>query len=225
MTIRGIILDVDGTLVDSNDAHARAWVDALQEAGFDVPFQRVRELIGMGGDNLLPEAARLDKDEEPGKSISQRRSAIFKEHYLAQVKAFPQTRALIEHFQADGLTVAVASSAQADELEHLLKIAQVEDLLDATTSSSDASHSKPDPDIILAVLERTELQPDEVLMLGDTPYDITAANKAGVATIALRCGGWNDDDLRDAHAIYSDPADLLAHYDESPLARHREIGE
>ncbi len=215
--IRGVILDVDGTLVDSNDAHAKSWVEAMAEYGYDVPYEKVRPLIGMGGDKVLPETIGVDKDSELGKKISQRRAQIFKERYLPTVRAFPQADELLRRMRSEGLKLAVASSAQPDELKALLSKVGASDLIEEESSAKDAQSSKPDPDIVHVTLQRIGLPADEVVMLGDTPYDIEAARKVGVGTIALRCGGWNDKDLAGAIAIYNDPADLLAHYNSSPL--------
>jgi HAD superfamily hydrolase (TIGR01509 family) len=217
--IRCVILDVDGTLVDSNDAHAQAWVDALHEFGHDVPFDRVRRLIGMGSDNLLPEVASLEKESEQVQQISQRRGEIFKDQYLSTIKPFPGGRDLLLRMRNDGFKLVVASSAQADELEPLLTIAQAVEIIEGMTSSSDAKNSKPDPDIVQAAVAKSGTTADVCVMLGDTPYDVESAGKAGVKVIALRCGGWRDADLQGAIAMYDDPADLLAHYDESPLAQ------
>lgn len=215
--IRALILDVDGTLVDSNDAHARAWVDALAEAGITVPYDQTRRLIGMGGDKLLPELTGIEQDSAQGKRLSERRSDILKERYIPTLRPFPRVRELLQRLRDDGVLLVVASSAQEDELGKLLEIAGAADLVAERTSSSDAEHSKPDPDIIQAALESSKLQPDEVLMLGDTPYDIQAARAAGVSTIAVRCGGWGDADLAGAVAVYADPADLLAHLKTSAI--------
>lgn len=216
--IRAVILDVDGTLVDSNDLHARAWSDALREHGFAIDHERIRRLIGMGGDNLLPAAAGLDKEREPGKQIARRRGEIFKASYLAQVRALPGARALVERMLGDGLQLIVASSAKQDELDELLARAGVAELLPERTSAEQVASSKPDPDVVQAALERLGQPPEHALMIGDTPYDLQAAQRAGVALIALRSGGWGDADLAGALAIYDDPADLLAHYEQSPLA-------
>jgi HAD superfamily hydrolase (TIGR01509 family) len=219
MTVRGIILDVDGTLVDSNDAHTQAWVDALRAHGFEVEFDKIRRLVGMGGDNLLPSAISVEKDSEVGKKISKTRGEIFKSQYLPKLKPFAHVPDLLKRMRASGLTVVAGSSAQPEELDKLLDIAGAKDLVQAVTSAGDTENSKPDPDIVQVALKKMGLPPDEALMMGDTPYDIEAAGKAGVGTIALRCGGWDDADLGDAVAIYDDPADLLTHYDESPLMR------
>src|SRR5688572_12373044 len=180
--IRGVILDVDGTLVDSNDAHARAWVDAFAEFDFDVPYERVRSLIGMGGDNLLPEAIGVEKDSPQGEALSQRRGEIFKERYRETVNPFLGTRDLLTKMRDEALEIAIGTSAQKEELKALLKIAAVMDLIDSKPSSDDAESSKPDPDIIQAALKRMQLPAEEVLMVGDTPYDIEAAGRAGVRT-------------------------------------------
>lgn len=217
--VHGAILDVDGTLVDSNDAHARAWVDAFRDLGFDVPYDKVRPLIGMGGDNLLPVAVGIEEDDPRGERLSKRRGEIFKEKYLRTLKPFPRTRDLLKRMRDEGLELAVASSASKDDLKPLLEIAGAADLIDSKTSSDDAENSKPDPDIIQAALKRLKMPPGDALMLGDTPYDIEAAGKAGVKTVAFRCGGWKDDGLKGAIAIYDGPADLLARFDASPFAR------
>jgi HAD superfamily hydrolase (TIGR01509 family) len=222
--VRGVILDVDGTLVDSNEAHARAWVEALAEAGHEVEFAQVRDLIGKGGDKLLPEVSGVEEESEQGQALSERRAELFKERYLPEIKPFPQTRELVERMRAEGIRVVVASSAQKGELGPLLETAQVSDLVESATSSSDAENSKPDPDIVAAALEKLGLRPEEVLMLGDTPYDIEAAAGANVPTIALRCGGWGDAELDGALAIYDDPAELLARFDQSPFVQTSHAG-
>ncbi|MDP8999112.1 MAG: HAD family hydrolase [Myxococcota bacterium] len=219
--LRGVLLDVDGTLLDSNDAHARAWLDAFDEFGLrGVPFDAVRTRIGKGGDKLLIETVGIDEDSDEGRRIVQRRRAIFNDKYLPRVGPFPMARELLEQMRDHGLKRIVATSASKQELRGLLDAANVGDLIDAESTSSDANASKPDPDIVRAAIARAGLHADELLMLGDTPYDVAAARGAGVATIALRCGGWRDDELRGAIAIYQHPADLLAHYEESPLGRN-----
>lgn len=215
--VRGVILDVDGTLINSNDAHARAWLDALAESDIVVSFADVRNLIGMGGDKLLPALANVEEDSELGQRVGKRRAEIFRAKYLAQLRAFPKTRELLLKMRDSGQKLAVASSAKREELAPFLELANVQDLIEAITSSSDAASSKPDPDIVQAALGQLQLEPDQVLMLGDTPYDIEAARRAGIRTIAFRCGGRSDADLSAALAIYDGPADLLAQFASSPL--------
>ena len=215
---RAALLDVDGTLVDSNDQHARAYVDVFREFGREVAFEQVRPLIGMGGDKVLPQLIGVTHDSDEGKRISERRSEIFLERYLPQLKGLPGARALLERMQQAGLALVVATSAKKDEYQKLIEIAGVAGVVDDQTTADDASRSKPDPDIIVAALKKAEVPPAAAVMLGDTPYDIRAARAAGVGCVALRSGGWTDADLTDALAVYDDPADLLAHYDASPFA-------
>ena len=217
--IRGVIFDVDGTLINSNDAHARAWVQALAQFDIYVPFPEVRRLIGMGGDKLLPAIAHIEEDSRLGQKISERRSQIFSREHLPHLHAFPKTRELLTKIRDYGIALAVASSAKKEELEPFLRLANVLDLIEGATSSADAESSKPDPDIVQAALRKLALDPGRALMIGDTPYDIEAASRAGMGTIALRCGGRSDHDLSGALAIYDGPADLFAQFDASPLAR------
>jgi HAD superfamily hydrolase (TIGR01509 family) len=212
-----VLFDVDGTLVDSNDAHARAWVDAFAEFGVTVDYAQVRRSIGMGGDKLMPEVSRLREDTPKGKAISERRREIFKEKYLPRIKAFPGARDLVAALKERGLTLVAASSAKKDELKPLLAIAGADVLLDAATSSDDAEESKPDPDIVEAALKQAKARPADAIMIGDTPYDVEAATRAGVRIVGFRCGGWGDADLRGAIAVYDGPADLLARLEQSPL--------
>ncbi|HSH31112.1 MAG TPA: HAD family hydrolase [Candidatus Saccharimonadales bacterium] len=217
--IKGVLLDVDGTLVLSNDAHARSWVEAFAEHGYEVAFAEVRRLIGMGGDKLVPSLVPgLSDQAGPGKDIKAARSRLMAEQYVPKLQPAPGARALIERLHREGLKTVVASSAQSHELEALLEAAKVADLLTEATTSSDVERSKPDPDIVAAALQRIGLAATEVVMLGDTPYDIKAARACGVGLIALRCGGWEDQALGGALAIYDHPADLLENYPSSPLA-------
>ena len=213
-----VVLDVDGTLVDSNDAHARAWVEAFAEHGITVPFEKVRRAIGMGGDKLMPHVAGIDEDSEQGREIGQRRGEVFKRAYLPHLKPFPRVRELLERFRADDLRLTVASSAKDDELDALLQVAGVADLIHAQTSSDEADRSKPDPDIVHAAIARVKCPHDRIVMLGDTPYDVSAATRAGIAIVALECGGWTAAELRGARAVYLAPADLLERYESSPFA-------
>lgn len=215
---RGVIFDIDGTLIDSNDAHTRAWLDVLAEGGQYVPYERVRHLIGMGSDKVLPELTGIDPNSEAAEQINARRLEIFERSYLPYLRPFPATRALAVQMRDDGLKLAVATSASGRLLSALLDIAEIRDLIDQATSTDDVTNSKPDPDIVRAALRRTGEPPERVLMIGDTPYDIEAARRAGVGTIALRCGGgWSEQDLADALAVFDDPLDLLLNYDRSPL--------
>jgi HAD superfamily hydrolase (TIGR01509 family) len=215
--LRTVLLDIDGTLVDSNDAHARAWVGSLAAHGYVVPFEQVRPLIGKGGDKILPQLVGLDPESSEAERMSETRSELFLQE-LPTLRPTPGARALLERLIAEGLELVVATSAKAEEVRALLEQAGVSDLIQLASSSDDADRSKPDPDIVQAALRKSGSQALHSAMIGDTPYDIEASSRARVPTIALRCGGgWGDDALAGAVAIYDDPADLLAHFDESPL--------
>ncbi len=213
-----MIFDVDGTLIDSNDAHARAWVEAFAESGVTVAYEAVRRAIGMGGDKLMPLLSGIEEDSPEGKRIAKRRGEIFQHEWLPRLLPFPRTRELIERLHDDGFTLAVASSAKEEELEPLLKTAGVHDLIPTRTSSDDAERSKPDPDIVQAALGRTGCAHELSVMIGDTPYDVEAALAAGIRVIAFECGGWSREDLKGATAIYRSAAELLDQYSTSILA-------
>lgn len=216
--IAGVLLDVDGTLVDSNDAHARAYVEALRGSGIECGFEQVRRLIGMGGDKLLPEVAGIEADSDIGRRISEAKRTILRERYLPELGPVRGARPLLLHLRARKLKRVVASSASGEELEQLLRAANVEDLVEGAATADDAEESKPDPDIVHAAIDRAKLPREALVLIGDTPYDVEAARRAGVGVIALRSGGWGDADLEGSLAIYDDPADLLGHFDSSPFA-------
>ena len=217
--LSGVIFDVDGTLVDSNDAHAQSWVEAFAEAGYDVPFGAVRPLIGMGADKLLPKTIGIKHDSDVGKKLIDRRSEIFRERYLPRLRPLEGSRALVLRVRADGLKPIIATSAKEEELKALLKAAGVADLMEEKATASDAERSKPDPDIVEAAIEQAGISPRNLVMIGDTPYDIEAATRANVRAIGFRSGGWTDEELKGAVEIYDGPADLLASYDSSLLGQ------
>jgi HAD superfamily hydrolase (TIGR01509 family) len=221
MPLKAIIFDVDGTLVDSVDLHARAWQDAFAEFGKTTDFAHVRSQIGKGSDTLMPAFLSETEVERLGETLSERRSEIFKERYLSQVRPFPRVRDLFERLHQDGVKTVLASSGKKDEVAHHQKLCRIEDLVDAETSSDDAEKSKPYPDIFEAALKRLPgVDAAEALAVGDTPYDAEAAGKVKLRTIGLLCGGFSEDSLRQAgaSALYQDVADLLARYAESPFA-------
>jgi phosphoglycolate phosphatase-like HAD superfamily hydrolase len=214
--VTAVLFDVDGTLVDSNDAHAHAWVDAFAEAGVTVDYEKVRCSIGMGGDKLMPAVAGIDEESPQGQRISTRRGEIFRTTYLPALKPFRDAGALVAALERRGIRAVAATSAKREELEPLLRIANATSLLGGA-SGDEADQSKPDPDIIQAALKKAKASPDEAIMIGDTPYDVEAAARAGVKTIAFRCGGWKDEALKGAEAIYDGPSHLLAELPTSPL--------
>jgi HAD superfamily hydrolase (TIGR01509 family) len=216
-----VIFDVDGTLVDSVNLHAHAWVDAFRDYGHQVDFEKVRVQIGKGGDELMPVFLSEAELKQYGEELENHRRRILKDNYLPRVKGFPKVRELFKRLLDDGKQIVLASSAKEDELETYKKAAGIEDLIRAEISADDAEKSKPHPDIFEEAIKRLDVRPEEAIVVGDTPYDAEAAAKAGLRTVGLLCGGWSDKELKDAGciAIYKDPADLLMKYDKSPLAR------
>lgn len=216
-TPRGVLLDIDGTLLDSNDAHAGAWKDALAEHGIDASFAELRALIGMGGDKIVRRFG-IEKESARGRQLAERRTAIFLQRYLPRVETFRGARALLERIAGAKIARVAATSARGDELEALLRRGGIDDLIVERATSSEAAGSKPDPDIVVAAIRRSGLPSDDLIMIGDTPYDVEASRAAGVRVIAFRCGGWTDGQLTGAMRVYYGPLDLLARWDWSPLA-------
>ena len=214
--LKAIIFDVDGTLIDSVDAHAEAWQRAFAEHGVELDYDAVRSQIGKGGDQLLPVFLPDDEVEGKGARIDERRSDLVKNDYIDGLKAFPQVRSLFEKAKGAGLTIALASSAKGEELKVYKRKADIEGLVGEETSSDDAEKSKPHGDIFQAALDRLSgIDPSEAIVVGDTPYDAEAAAKVGVRTVGVLCGGFAEADLREggAVAIFRDPADILARWD------------
>jgi HAD superfamily hydrolase (TIGR01509 family) len=221
--ILAVIFDIDGTLIDSVDAHAESWQRAFHQFGKDIPFDQIRGQIGKGGDQLLPVFLSDAEIEEFGKALESYRADLLKREYLPSFRPFPRVRELFERVLSSGKRVALASSAKKDELQKYKEIAGIADLVgeQEETSSDDAKRSKPHPDIFEAALAKLgEMDSSHAIAVGDTPYDAQAAGKAGLRTVGVLCGGFPEADLRAAGcvAIYRDPADLLEHFDTSPLA-------
>jgi HAD superfamily hydrolase (TIGR01509 family) len=220
--VKAVIFDIDGTLVDSVDLHAHAWQEAFAKFGKAVSFEEVRSQIGKGGDQLLPVFLSREEQDSFGKKLEEYRGELFKSKYFSQVKPFPRVRELFQRVKADGKQIALASSAKEDEIETYKKIAHIEDLVEEQASSDDAEKSKPHPDIFEATLERLhDVGAQEVVVVGDSPYDAIAATKAHMASIGVLSGGFTESNLREAgySEIYRDCADLLEHYDQSLIAR------
>jgi HAD superfamily hydrolase (TIGR01549 family) len=221
--IKAVIFDIDGTLVDSVDFHAQAWQEAFRHFGKEIPFKKVRHQIGKGGDQLMPVFFSKEELEEFGDEMEKYRGELFKREYLPKVRAFPRVRELFQKIKDDGKRLALASSAKQDELKAYKKIANIEDLVEEETSSDDADKSKPHPDIFEAALERLgDIEPDEAVVVGDTPYDAEAAGKINLRTVGVLCGGFPEAELKAAGCvqIYQDPADLLARYDDSIIMQN-----
>ena len=209
-----VIFDVDGTLVDSVDYHAEAWQKAFAHFGRDIAFGEIRSQIGKGGDQLMPVFLSKPMLARDGKAIEQYRTELFGREFMARVKGFPQVRALFDRLKADGKLIALASSCKTEDLKTYKKVAKIDDMDLAETTSDDAEKSKPHPDIFNAALDRLGVPAKNCVVVGDTPYDAEAARKAGIRTTGVLCGGFSDFDIRagGASQIFEDPADILDHY-------------
>ena len=220
MSITGAIFDIDGTLVDSVDLHARAWHEAFAHFGYEIPYEKIRHEIGKGSDKLIPDLLGQEEASRVFDDLDEFRANLWKSRYLAQVKPFPRVRELFQRILSDGKQIVLASSSKGEELKQYKHIAEIDDLIKDETSADDVDKSKPSPDAVEAALEKLgNPDPAMVVMVGDTPWDIMAATKAGVKCVAVLCGGFPEPELRAAGAvaIYRDPADLLANYDRSPF--------
>jgi HAD superfamily hydrolase (TIGR01509 family) len=216
------LFDVDGTLVDTNDLHASAWRESFLHFQVDIPFEEIRWQVGKGGDNLIP-ALLPALDDKRREEIEAYRSTLFKRNYLPRAVPFPEVRALFERLREGGIKIVLASSSHSEEVHFYLGLLGVEDLVDAITSRDDAESSKPCPDIFEAAMAKlAPLSRGEAIVVGDSPWDVKAACRAGLRTIGFRSGGFPDDALLEAGAcaLYDGPRHLLARYAESEFARH-----
>ena len=220
--IKAVIFDVDGTLIDSVEDHAKAWVWAFARHGHNISLEELKGQIGKAADQLMPEYLTPEQMESYGKKLEEDRQMFFKDEYYQGLKAFPLVRDLFQRIIDSGKQIVLASSAKEDELEHYEELANVKDLIGKSTSADDAERSKPHPDIFHAALAKLDgVDADEVIVVGDTPWDAIASVKAGLPIIGLLCGGYDEEKLREAGcmAIYAHPADLLAQLDESPIMK------
>lgn len=210
--IKNFIFDVDGTLLDSNEFHARSWQEAFAAYGKDVSLKKLRRCMGQGADQLLPKFLNKKEIKKIGKELDKLSGQIFKHKYLAKVRPFPKVRKLFKKIRQRGARIALASSGDASEVKKHEKIARIQDLVEHSTSADDADRSKPSPDIFHAALKLLgRPKHNSVLVIGDSPFDALAAKKAKIGAIGVLCGGFSKKSLKThgCRAVYKDPADLL----------------
>ena len=211
------IFDIDGTLVDSNELHVDSWDRAFRRFGKQFPREKLRAQIGKGSDQYLPEFLTPDEIDRFGKELDDYRSDLFRKEYLPKVRPFPKVRELFQRIHDDDKRIVLASSGKKADTKYYVDLLKVDNLIDGYVSGDDAEQSKPAPGIFGASLKRLGgISAGDAVTVGDTRFDIEAAGKAGMKTIAFLCGGTSELVLREAGviAIYCDPADFLAHYDE-----------
>lgn len=218
--LKAVLCDIDGTLLDSNALHAECWQRSFEHFGYPAEFEAVVKQIGKGGEYMLPAFIPEGKLPAIEKEIKAFRKQLFHREYLDRIVPFCDARRFIERLRQQGIRIAVATSSEKEDLEIFKTILKIHDLVEEDVTASDAEKAKPEPDIFLAALDVLQIQADEALALGDTPWDIQAATKAGVKTVAVQSGGWKREELEEAGAVavYVDVADILRNFDQSPFA-------
>jgi HAD superfamily hydrolase (TIGR01549 family) len=207
--LRGVIFDVDGTLVDSNDLHAAAWQEAFRRFGVNHPFELVRSQIGKGGDLLVPDLLDARSMRQFGQELKEFRKEHFRANYLDNVRPFPGIAAAMERLRERGVELFLASSADGDEVKHYISLIGIEELIAGSTSKSDVEMSKPAPDIFEAALGKIGTPPERTIVVGDTPYDILAAHRIALPIAAVRAGGFPEDDLRKAEWLFDSVPQMI----------------
>ena len=215
--LKAFIFDIDGTLIDSNDAHAESFVAAFEKFGKSVKFEELKPLIGMGADKVLKKFLSESEIKDFGEDLKEYRKEIFLKDFLPQIKIYPKLCELFEKIRRDGKRIVLASSASDKELKKYKEKLNISDLLEDETSSDDAEESKPDPDIFQAALDKLKsVKNDEVLIVGDTPYDAEAAMKADLKIIGVESGGWSRAKLSEKGCVqvFRDIAEICDDYEK-----------
>ncbi|HEX3433328.1 MAG TPA: HAD family hydrolase [Solirubrobacteraceae bacterium] len=213
------ILDIDGTLVDTNYQHAIAWYRAFRRHELTLPIWRIHRHIGMGGDQLVPALAGDEFESTHGDAVREDEKALYGE-LIGEVRPMREARELIEELSSRGHTVLLASSAKQDEVDHYLDLLDARQLADGWTSSADVESTKPEPDLVHAALDKAGAQASEAVMIGDTPFDVEAAKRAAVPTLTVLTGGFSEQELREAGAtgVYESVAQLREQLEQTALA-------
>jgi len=211
------ILDIDGTLVDTNYHHALAWFRAFKQHGIVLPIWRIHRHMGMGGDQLIASLCGDDTEREQGDGIRAAEKVLYFE-LIADVVPLLGSRELIEDLKRRGHAVVLASSAKAEEVDHYLDLLDARELADDWTTSADVESTKPRPDLVNAAMEKAGT--DDAVMIGDTTWDVEAAKRAGVPAVTVRTGGFSEAELRDAGAVnvFDSIEELRGPLDETTLA-------
>jgi HAD superfamily hydrolase (TIGR01509 family) len=217
VAVEAALLDVDGTLIDSNYHHALAWYRAFRRHDIVLPMWRIHRVVGMGGDQLVPALVGRKVDAKKGDDIRAARDEIYQGELIKEVAPLEGAHELIAELKDRGLRIVLASSSPEDEVERYVGMLDARELADAWTTEDDAKATKPASDLILAALEKA--QTEVAVMVGDTPWDVEAANKAGIETVCVLTGGWSKQELREAGAVavFESVEELRERLDETPL--------
>ena len=213
MKSKGILFDIDGTLVDSNEAHARCWLEAFAHFGKELPYDVVRHQIGKGGDLLVPDLLNAREMRRFGEKLKKYRSTRYREEYMPHVRPFPRVRERFEELRRVGFRLALASSSDEEEVEYYTQLLGVGDLIEGSTSKGDAELSKPSPEIFRAALERAGSDPERTIAVGDTPYDVLAAHRIPLPVAAVLSGGFERPLLAKAELLFAGVEDLVREID------------
>jgi HAD superfamily hydrolase (TIGR01509 family) len=213
---RAAILDIDGTLVDTNYHHAIAWYRAFRQHDVSLPVWRIHRHIGMGGDQLVEALGGREVEEEHGDSIRDAETALYMA-MIEEVQPLAGARELVRELSEDGRPVVLASSAKADEVEHYVDLVEAREVVTGWTTSADVESTKPEPDLVQVALEKAGTE--DAVMVGDTTWDCEAAGRSGIPTVAVLTGGFSEAELRDAGAAMVFPSleELRSRIDETPL--------
>jgi len=213
---RAAILDIDGTLVDTNYHHALAWYRAFRQHGIVLPIWRIHRHIGMGGDQLVEALTDRRTEEEKGDDIRDAEKPLYMS-MIEEVEPLEGARELMAELKERGHAVVLASSAKADEVDHYLDLLDARELADDWTMSDDVEKTKPQPDLVNAAMKKAGA--DEGVMLGDTPWDVKAADAAGVPAVAVLTGGFSEQELREAGAVavFESIAELRSNLADTPF--------
>jgi HAD superfamily hydrolase (TIGR01549 family) len=216
MSLRAFIFDIDGTLVDSNELHVQSWDRAFRHFGKTFPIEALRDQIGKGSDQYIPQFLTADEIKSFAKQLDDYRSEIFRKEYLPKVRPLPNVRELFERLKNDRKRIVLASSGKQKDTEYYVDLLKIDHLIEGYVSGDEADRSKPAPDIFTACVDKFKLVRNESIVIGDTRFDAEAAARAGLRSIGVTCGGTDANILRaaGATAVYKDPADILVHYDE-----------
>ena len=217
---RGILFDVDGTLIDSSYIHTISWWGAFRQHGYDIPMASIHHFVGMGGDRLVDSLLPDDRDKSLDSEVMASHAALYASHWPA-LRRFDGARELLAQCHAAGLAVALASSARNQDLQVMKSILDADAYIDGATSANDAEESKPAPDILVAALEAISVDAADAVFVGDAVWDMKAAAALGIPSIGVTCGGISAAELRDAGAVevFEGPRDLLENLKTSAAGR------